>query len=270
MKSIEQRGKLSGFYANLRGGYDEHDQQRGTRSRAPDRPGCYRPMTSRSPFAPGGDDPDTASLHQARLDYVFERMKQAGARRVLDLGCGSGSLLARLVAEPQFEEIVGLELSGESLIEARDTLIACQQGSAPRLRFVRGSYLENHDALADYDAAAMVETIEHIKPERLSRLESAVFGQMRPGLVCVTTPNREYNPLFNLGPGQYREFDHKFEWDRSRFRRWAAGVARRNGYGVTFDGVGEWHHEFGHPTQTATFMLRKGDCEGSRRIASVD
>lgn len=193
------------------------------------------------------------SLHQARLDYVFQRMKQAGARRVLDLGCGSGSLLARLADEPQFEEIVGLELSGESLIEARDTLTPWQRGPQSRLRFLRGSYLENHDALSDYDAAALVETIEHIKPERLSCLESAVFGQMRPGLVCVTTPNREYNPLLDLGPGQYRERTHEFEWDRCRFRRWATGVARRNGYRVTFEGIGEYHPELGHPTQTATF-----------------
>ncbi len=208
-------------------------------------------------------------MHQARLEHVYQRIKRAGARRILDLGCGSGSLLARLLEEPQFEDIVGLEVSGESLIEARDTLSAWQQGPTPRLRFVRGSYLEPHHALSEYDAAAMVETIEHIKPERLSLAESAVFGQMRPGLVCVTTPNREYNPLFNLGPGQYREPDHKFEWDRSRFRRWATGVARRNGYGVTFDGVGEWHHEFGHPTQTATFILREGEYERGQRIASA-
>ncbi len=226
-------------------------------------------MIGRSSFAFGADDPDTVSLHQARLDHVYQRMKQAGARRVLDLGCGSGSLLARLVHEPQFEEIVGLELSGESLIEARDTLTAWQRGPQPRLRFVRGSYLENHDALADYDAAAMVETIEHIKPERLSRLESVVFGRMRPGLVCVTTPNREYNPLFNLGPGQYRERSHEFEWDRCRFRHWAAGVARRNGYRVTFDGVGDWHPEVGHPTQSATFVLRQRDCDSCARMASA-
>lgn len=206
------------------------------------------------------DDPDTGSLHQARLDYVHQRMKRAGARRVLDLGCGSGSLLARLVDDPQFEEIIGLERSGESLIEARDTLAAWQRGSRPRLRFVCGSYLENHAALADYDAAAMVETIEHIRPERLSRLEQVVFGSMRPGLVCVTTPNREYNPLFNLGPGQYREPGHEFEWDRCRFRRWASGVARRNGYRVTFDGVGAWHPELGHPTQSATFTLCEREC----------
>jgi len=226
-------------------------------------------VTWQSPFAPATDDPDAFPLHRARLEHVLQRIKQVGARGVLDLGSGSGSLLARLLDEPQFEEIVGLELSGESLVEARDTLAAWQRGPQSRLRFVCGSYLENHDALADYDAAAMIETIEHIKPGRLSRLESAVFGRMRPRLVCVTTPNREYNPLFNLGPGQYRESSHEFEWDRSRFRRWATGVARRNGYQVTFDGVGDWHPELGHPTQSATFVLRLQECESAPRVASA-
>ncbi len=226
-------------------------------------------MIGRSLFASSADDPDTVSLHQARLDHVFQCMKQAGARRVLDLGCGSGALLARLVHEPQFEQIIGLEVSGESLIEARDALTAWQRGPQARLRFVRGSYLENHDALADFDAAAMVETIEHIKPERLSRLESAVFGGMRPRLVCVTTPNREYNPLFNLWPGQHREPSHEFEWDRCRFRRWATGVARRNGYRVTFDGIGDWHPELGHPTQSATFARRQRESDSNASVASA-
>ena len=226
-------------------------------------------MSWQSPFTLDADDPENGSLHRARLEHVLQRMKQAGARRVLDLGCGSGALLARLLDEPQFEELVGLELSGESLVEARDSLAAWQRGPQSRLRFVRGSYLENHDALADYDAAAMIETIEHIKPTHLSRVETAVFGRMRPGVVCVTTPNREYNPLFNLGPGEYREATHEFEWDRCRFRRWASGVARRTGYRVTFDGVGDWHPDLGHPTQSATFVLRERECASTRGLAST-
>jgi len=202
---------------------------------------------------PGSMMARMTSLHEARLDHVFRRIKATGARRVLDLGCGAGSLLSRLVRDEQFEEIVGLEASGQSVLQARDTLSAHLEGAAPRLRFVRGSYAEPQPELRDYDAATMVETIEHVEPGALSRVELAVFGQMRPGVVYITTPNREYNPIYGLGPGEFREQDHKFEWDRERFRRWSAGVARRNGYRVTLGGIGEYDPEFGHPTQTAFF-----------------
>lgn len=193
------------------------------------------------------------SLHEERLDFVYRTIKETGARRVLDLGCGSGSLLYRLLADPQFREIVGLEESGLSLQQARSMLAGHLKADQPRITLVRGSYAESNPALAGYEAAAMVETIEHIRPEQLSRVELAVFGEYRPGCLFMTTPNREYNPLFDLAPGELREADHKFEWDRAKFQRWAQGVAARNGYHVRFGGIGELVPEVGHPTQTAFF-----------------
>lgn len=193
------------------------------------------------------------SLHEVRLDHVFQRLKATGARRILDLGCGSGSLLYRLAQDSQFEEIVGLEASGQSLLQARNMLAEHLKGESPRLRLMGGSYAEPQPSLTGYDAAAMVETIEHVKPEALSTVELAVFGKLRPGVLYLTTPNREYNPLFDLAPGEFREEDHKFEWDRAKFRRWAQGVAQRNAYQVTFGGIGDYHPDLGQPTQTAFF-----------------
>lgn len=193
------------------------------------------------------------SLHEVRLDHVYQRIKSTGARRVLDLGCGSGSLLLRLAADDQFTDIVGLEASSQSLVQARNMLANHLDGTSRRLRLVCGSYAEPQTTLVGYDAAAMVETIEHVKPEALSTVERAVFGQLHPGVVYMTTPNREYNPLFDLGPDEFREEDHKFEWDRAKFRRWATGVAKRNAYKVIFGGIGDYHPELGHPTQTAFF-----------------
>jgi SAM-dependent methyltransferase len=193
------------------------------------------------------------SLHEARLDFVFRKLKATGARRVLDLGCGSGSLLYRLLVDPQFEEVVGLEDSGLSLREARGILAPYLEETPPRIRLIRGSYAERNPVLNDFEAAAMVETIEHVWPEQLSRVELAVFGQYRPGCLFMTTPNREYNPLFDLAPGEFREEDHKFEWDRLKFQRWARGVADRNGYKVEFGGIGDFVPDAGHPTQTAFF-----------------
>ncbi|TDX99983.1 methyltransferase [Thiohalophilus thiocyanatoxydans] len=197
------------------------------------------------------------SLHETRLDQVLRRLKGSGARRVLDLGCGSGHLLYRLAGERQFEAIVGLESCSHSLLQARNLLSDYLHDTPGRVRLISSSYTESQPGLGGYDAAAMVETIEHLKPGALSAAERVVFAQMRPRVVYMTTPNREYNPLYGLSPGQFREPDHEFEWDRARFRHWSQGIARRNGYRVVMGGIGEPDPEFGPPTQTAFFTRQE-------------
>jgi hypothetical protein len=58
-------------------------------------------------------------------------------------------------------------------------------------------------------------------------LEQVVFGHAQPRAVLLTTPNREYNPLFGLQPDQRRHPDHQFEWTRAEFEAWAQRVAER-------------------------------------------
>lgn len=200
-------------------------------------------------------DEVTEDLHQQRLLRVAGLLRASGARRVLDLGCGSGGLLQYLLREPQFERVTGLEVSGELLAQANLRLKQRTDAPEGRLALICGSYVHSHPELRGADAAAMVETIEHVPPRSLSEVEKAVFGDLRPTFLVMTTPNREYNPLYDLAPGQFRDPDHKFEWGRARFRGWALGVARRNGYRVRFGGIGQAHAQLGQPTQLAEFVL---------------
>ncbi len=96
--------------------------------------------------------------------------------------------------------------------------------------------------------------IEHLDPPRLGAFERAVFAYARPGRVVVTTPNVEYNVLFETLPvGTLRHRDHRFEWTRAEFGAWAGGVAERHGYGVELAGIGPHDPERGAPTQMAVF-----------------
>ncbi|WP_376696197.1 methyltransferase [Wenzhouxiangella sp. EGI_FJ10305] len=192
-------------------------------------------------------------LHEARLDQALHRLRASGARRVVDLGCGAGLLLHRLANEEQLEQVVGLEPCPHTLARARQLVASDSRLSFPQLRLINGSCTESQPSLHDFDAAAMVETIEHINPGKLSAMERVVFKEMRPRVVYVTTPNREYNGLYGLRHGEFRESDHKFEWDRARFGQWAQGVAQRNSYRVTLEGIGEEDPDLGPPTQAAYF-----------------
>lgn len=196
----------------------------------------------------------STSLHEERLDVVVQLLLDSGASRVLDLGCGSGALLRRLLDEAQFTHIVALDTSLEAL--GRVEQLRTSASASGRLTLRHGSFTTADDELKGFDAAAMVETIEHIDPAHLSRVERAVFAQMRPGLVVMTTPNREYNELYGMAAGELRHADHRFEWDRSRFESWAAGVGERNGYRVEFEPIGPANAWLGGPTQMAVFRSR--------------
>jgi 3' terminal RNA ribose 2'-O-methyltransferase Hen1 len=195
-------------------------------------------------------------LHETRLDTVAEVLKASGARRVLDLGCGNGKLLKRLMAERQFTDIVGVEVGMRDLeIAARrlrlDTMPERQRA---RITLLQGALTYRDSRLAGYDAAALVEVIEHIDPDRLVSVERVVFGEAKPDCIVVTTPNRDYNVKFEgMQPGQFRHPDHRFEWTRDEFAAWAEQVCTRFGYVVRLEPLGAVDAELGAPSQMAIF-----------------
>lgn len=202
-------------------------------------------------------DTQTSALHELRLDHVASLLTRSTARSVLDLGCGSGALLQRCLESGAFDRLVGLESSGVSLRNARERLAYWVDQPGAGLELIRGSFQEPNNAFSGFDAAAMVEVIEHVPPRDLSTVERAVFEHFRPSLLVMTTPNSDYNPLFDLAPGEFRDPDHRFEWSQARFRQWASGVARRNGYRVRFGGIGDVDPDLGPPSQLARFERLK-------------
>ena len=165
-------------------------------------------------------------LHERRLDRVCEIIAAAGAKRVLDLGCGSGKLLARLIRQRGIEEIVGVEVSSFELARATKHFARLPEGVRRRLKLWHGSLTYRDARLRGFDAAALVEVVEHLEPDRLVQLEGSLFGDARPRLIVVTTPNRDYNALFaTLEPSRLRHPDHRFEWSRHEFQHWADAVA---------------------------------------------
>jgi 3' terminal RNA ribose 2'-O-methyltransferase Hen1 len=195
-------------------------------------------------------------LHEQRIGAVLAALRASGAKRVLDLGCGEGKLLRELLKDKQFEEIVGMDVSIRSLETARDRLKLDRlaERQAARIKLIHGSLIYRDRRLEGFEAAAVVEVVEHLDVARLSAFERAVFEFARPGTVVLTTPNREYNVTWeNVGADKLRHEDHRFEWTRDEFRAWAEGVAGRHGYSVRFLAIGPVDEKLGPPTQMAVF-----------------
>jgi len=196
------------------------------------------------------------SLHDQRLNTVVAALKSSGAHRVADLGCGEGKLLQLLLKEKQFEEIVGMDVVYSVLERAKSRLRLDRlpPKQADRIKLIHGSLMYRDQRLAGYDAAAIVEVIEHLDPPRLAAFQRVVFEFARPGTVVITTPNSEYNALFEgMAEGAMRHKDHRFEWTRAEFEAWANEVAAMHGYTVRFMPIGPEDAEKGAPSQMGVF-----------------
>ncbi|SDO55709.1 3' terminal RNA ribose 2'-O-methyltransferase Hen1 [Actinacidiphila guanduensis] len=197
-----------------------------------------------------------APLAVQRREAILAELRAAGVARVLDLGCGQGQLVAAMLKEVRFTEILGVDVSMRALDIAARRLRLDRMGErqAGRVGLVQGSLAYTDSRLKGYDAAVLSEVIEHLDLPRLPALEYAVFGSARPGTVVVTTPNAEYNVRWeSLPAGHVRHADHRFEWARAQFAEWARAVADRHGYAVRFAPVGPDDPEVGPPTQMAVF-----------------
>lgn len=197
----------------------------------------------------------TTWLHEQRLAAVLRIIRESDARTVLDLGCGDGALLTRLTTDPQVERIVGVDLCSASLDRLRKRLLALRDTATAEVELIHGSMTDAGPEFTAFDCAILIETIEHIDPGRLSALEHAVFRKMQPATVVVTTPNAEFNPLLGVPAHRFRHSDHRFEWDRTKFQRWARGVAARNGYDVVRHDIGGAHPTLGGASQMAVFKI---------------
>jgi len=121
------------------------------------------------------------------------------------------------------------------------------------VQIIAGDITRPPPGLPQADAIVLVEVIEHLGPGPLQALERVLLRDIAPPLAVITTPNAEMNPLLGVKPGRMRHRDHRFEWDRKRFRAWAEAVAARHGYTLDLTDIAGQHPRFGGASQMAVF-----------------
>lgn len=197
-----------------------------------------------------------APLRVQRAEAVLRALKDCGAQRVVDVGCGPGALLRRLKQDPYFTQIIGTDVSARSLEQAARALNLDELSDRDRerIQLLHGSAVYRDDRLRGFDAVILMEVIEHVDLSRLPALEDAIFGAAAARAVIVTTPNSEFNAFYpNLAAGTLRHDDHRFEWTRAEFRQWAEAVAGTYNYDIEYRGIGGQSAQHGTATQMAIF-----------------
>ncbi|MGW2558218.1 SAM-dependent methyltransferase [Streptomyces sp. NPDC001514] len=129
------------------------------------------------------EESDTLESAQLRkLDYHAEAAKAVGAARVLDVGCGWGSLMQRLVETHGVGHVVGITMSPGQAAWIRDR-------NWPRCE-VRVENWFDHEPEAPYDAIIAIEAIEHFagnniwRAKRVARYREffrSAHSWLRPG-----------------------------------------------------------------------------------------
>ncbi|EPS44761.1 hypothetical protein H072_1285 [Dactylellina haptotyla CBS 200.50] len=215
----------------------------------------------------------------------FTREYENPVQSLLEIGCGGNTPLMQTLLSCDDE----LPLSILSGIDIDDQLFSigvdsafttCEYGDDDRWRDLTVSLL--HGSFEDislqnigpFDAITSCEVIEHLDPGPLTSFAPILLGRMNPRVFIVTTPNRDFNSLFEMpyeslddmkgdkpyvwnphddpavaGRRYYREphkyamrhHDHRFEWTRAEFQMWGNNAAERFGYSVSYHGCGALH-----------------------------
>jgi 3' terminal RNA ribose 2'-O-methyltransferase Hen1 len=190
-----------------------------------------------------------------RITSVLSELKARNAKSVIDLGCGEGNLLRVLAKENDFTLIAGVDVSLSVLNRAAEKIkqYCMNERQKERITLFQSSLCYRDKRFKGYDAAVIMEVIEHLDENRLPAFASVVFGDMAAKTVIITTPNKEYNVNYGLAAGCFRHSDHRFEWKRAQFRAWAEAVAIRYGYALRIETIGQDDVECGAPTQMGVF-----------------
>ena len=198
------------------------------------------------------------SLRDQRLNSVVSELKSCNAKSVIDIGCGEGNLLCLLIKEKQFEKITGTDVSVSALEKAKEKLKidTINENLKERINIFQSSLIYKDSRYGGYDAACVIEVIEHLNLFRLGTFEKILFSYIKSRIIIITTPNKEYNHKYrNVGKEKFRHDDHRFEWTRAEFNDWAEKMAEQYGYKVKFAEIGESDEISGSATQMGVFTL---------------
>jgi len=220
------------------------------------------------------------AVWEERRNRVIGILKEHNCQKILDLGCGEGSLFQAMKFMPEFKRLVGIDIDMNEIKKSFDRVAPMTyhifSDNPPEepleVAIYKGDLTSPHPLLLDErsDAITMVEVIEHLPPDALKRLPQVLFGFYRPKVIIISTPNKEYNKCIKgFDPNTFRHWDHKFEWTRNEFQKWCETQSKKfDGYEVKYQTVGRLHpmaeegffdvERYGRCTQIAVFTRKPG------------
>jgi 3' terminal RNA ribose 2'-O-methyltransferase Hen1 len=173
-----------------------------------------------------------SALDDARMDAIIATLRAASVHSVIDLGCGDGKLLSRLVREKALTRIVGLDVSSRMLdaSAARMKLDRRVGKKSERIELFHGSLFCKDSRLRGFDAAVLADVIQFVDSYRLADVERVVFDHAGPATVVV---------LMNGLAGDASTLKEAARgWSTNKFDAWASSVSHARGYRLGLTSIG--------------------------------
>ncbi|MFB9327567.1 methyltransferase domain-containing protein [Paenibacillus aurantiacus] len=207
--------------------------------------------------ADGGEVQPKVRLNELRYTAITDAVRGLARKRtIVDFGSGEGKLAARLAELPGVEDVWAVEPSAIAQKRAAERFAKLvERGQSVVPKPVTGSLFYYDESLRGKDVIVLCEVIEHIEAHRVERAIATILNEYAPYALIVTTPNREFNAVYEMGEAM-RHADHRFEWMRDEFRQ-ACERWRTVAYEAELQGIGEANDAYGHPTQMAIFRRRE-------------
>lgn len=118
---------------------------------------------------------DIDSAQQAKLDLVCRKLRLRPGERLLDIGCGWGSLVLHAV-QHYGVHAVGITLSPRQVETARQRAVSLELGNRADFRL-----LDYRDLGGErFDAVASIGMVEHVGRRLLDAYAQAIQGALRP------------------------------------------------------------------------------------------
>ncbi|WP_394187874.1 3' terminal RNA ribose 2'-O-methyltransferase Hen1 [Paenisporosarcina quisquiliarum] len=196
-------------------------------------------------------------LNELRYEKIVSTISQMQPKSIVDIGSGEGKLSELLGFVQGVQEVLAVEPSQSAMLKALKRFDKVKgQSNFVMPETLWGSLFYYDERLKGKDVVVLCEVIEHIDESRLPKVMETILGDYQPGILIITTPNREYNEVYDM-EGTLRHTDHRFEWTRAEFQQWCAERNHRDTYSLNFEGIGEEHNTQGFPTQMCVFKRKE-------------
>ncbi|XP_052897116.1 uncharacterized protein LOC128304033 [Anopheles moucheti] len=167
-------------------------------------------------------------------------------KKIVEFGCAEMKFFRLLRTLPAVEKILEVDIDENILHQSRHLVrpMLSDYLSPPAkpltVEVWRGNIAEPYECLEGTDVVVGIEIIEHLHQPVLDKVPENVFGFIKPKVAFFSTPNAEYNVLFDgLYENGFRHLDHKFEWTRGQFEQWGESICQRYpDYCVKYFGIG--------------------------------
>lgn len=129
--------------------------------------------------------------------FVERHVPRDRPRELLDLGCGTGSLVFLLAEAFPSATITGLDISAPNIRKAEERVATLDAGTAARVRFEQGDYLTRPASAVD---AIVSDGVLHLIPGDTRALFAKISADVRPGgVLLVAMPyDCAYNYAFAM------------------------------------------------------------------------